>query len=83
MGGREGGGEVGEWGRGGGREGGIRRCFLSICSAVEGHHEQESTLNQLLVEMDGEWNSESLHKPWDVCICIYTYNCLGDVYIHV
>ena len=23
------------------------------CRAAEGHHEQESTLNQLLVEMDG------------------------------
>ena len=28
--------------------------YVSSGSAVEGHQEQENTLNQLLVEMDGE-----------------------------
>lgn len=31
----------------------IRNEGILVCRAVEGHHEQESTLNQLLVEMDG------------------------------
>ena len=31
----------------------IRDEGVLMCRAVEGHHEQESTLNQLLVEMDG------------------------------
>ena len=28
---------------------------MCACRAAEGHHEQESTLNQLLVEMDGQF----------------------------
>ena len=33
----------------------VKEIFLAILrSAMEGHNEQENTLNQLLVEMDGK-----------------------------
>ena len=36
----------------------VRVCVcVCVCRAAEGHHEQESTLNQLLVEMDGQFTA--------------------------
>ena len=35
----------------------VRAVCVCVCRAAEGHHEQESTLNQLLVEMDGQFTA--------------------------